>query len=205
MLKWMELREKQAVLAALAGYGEWEDDRPLVRMTAEEWEALPEEVCRRFEVVEGWLVLTPRPTSLHQWVSYRLCVELDRQCPPGLWPVQEVDVRLVDVPLTLRAPDVIVTSSAPRAGSYRAEEVVLAVEIPSPSTVRRDRERKPAQYARAGIPYFWLVELDGDTVSLHAHELRSESYRLQSSFRAETATLTQPFAVEIDLARLTRR
>ncbi|MFE0876729.1 Uma2 family endonuclease [Streptomyces smyrnaeus] len=44
---------------------------------------------------------------------------------------------------------------------YRAEDLVLAVEVVSPESEVRDHDVKPRKYAAAGIPNFWLVETAG--------------------------------------------
>src|SRR5262249_40767745 len=53
-------------------------------LTLAEWDALPEDASRRYELVEGVLLVVPRPTPLHQLVMLRLGGELDRQLPDDL-------------------------------------------------------------------------------------------------------------------------
>ncbi len=52
-------------------------------------------------------------------------------------------------------PDVMAINAnadtGPEQTTYQADDVVLAVEIVSPDSETRDRERKPQLYARAGI------------------------------------------------------
>ena len=58
----------------------------------------------------------------------------------------------------------------------RASEVVLAVEIVSPGSERTDHTVKPLEYADAGIPHYWVVDLGepGDRITLTAHHLAGE-------------------------------
>jgi Uma2 family endonuclease len=44
---------------------------------------------------------------------------------------------------------------------------LLVVEVLSPSTVRRDRDRKTGIYLRAGVREVWLVDPDAGTVEVH--------------------------------------
>jgi Uma2 family endonuclease len=44
---------------------------------------------------------------------------------------------------------------------------ILAVEVLSPSTARRDRDAKTAIYRRAGVGEVWLVDPDAATVEIH--------------------------------------
>lgn len=88
------------------------------------------------------------------------------------------------------------------ATSYPAAAVVLAVEVVSPESEIRDRERKPQLYAAAGIPHFWRLE---NTI-LYAYELdpATKRYGPVGIFH-DRAALKLPFEVEIDLTELHRR
>jgi Uma2 family endonuclease len=66
-------------------------------------------------------------------------------------------------------------------------DVLLAVEVMSPTSVRTDRLAKPAQYAQAGIPSFWRLELDPLVLVVHA--LDGDVYR-------ETGRFTEDVVVE---------
>src|SRR5215471_13271332 len=48
----------------------------------------------------------------------------------------------------------------------RPEDVMLAVEV-SDTTLRRDRRVKLALYARAGIPEFWIVNLERKELEIY--------------------------------------
>lgn len=57
-------------------------------------------------------------------------------------------------------------------------EAVLLVEI-SDSTLRHDRERKLAAYARNGIPEYWIVDLKAERVEVYREPVSSR-YRSQT-------------------------
>jgi Uma2 family endonuclease len=67
-------------------------------------------------------------------------------------------------PRTVRAPDVSRFRDGVRPdvtrSQFPATDVDLVVEVVSPESDERDRLIKPHEYARAGIPHFWLVEND---------------------------------------------
>jgi Uma2 family endonuclease len=137
---------------------------------------LPED-DRRYEVVDGALVVTPPPGQLHQGVGAELFRQLDRNITPG-WRVA------YEWPLPLgtdgRVPDLaVVRDDAPLRGSgpYPAgpEHVGLVVEIVSASSRKTDRFAKPGEYADAGIPLFWRVETD-PSVIVHAFTLKDGAY-----------------------------
>jgi Uma2 family endonuclease len=55
--------------------------------------------------------------------------------------------------------------------SYPASAVVLAVEVVSPESQVRDRERKPQVYARAGIRHFGRVAQSDGRPAVCVYEL----------------------------------
>jgi hypothetical protein len=48
--------------------------------------------------------------------------------------------------------------------AFPPDAVLLAVEVTAPATITRDRVVRPAQYAGAGIGYFWRAD-DEDGVT----------------------------------------
>nr|GID87582.1 hypothetical protein Ade03nite_65060 [Actinoplanes derwentensis] len=107
-------------------------------------------------------------------------------------------------------PDLIVVHAEAEVDSqatwYPAEAVVLAVEVVSPESEIRDRDRKPQLYAEAGIPHFWRVEDAGDKAVLYAYELDPTTRRyFPVGIFHDRVALTVPFDVEIDLTEVHRR
>ena len=70
-----------------------------------EWDALPDDPSRRYELIEGVLVVVPRPAALHQRAMVRLAAELDAQLPDRLTALADVEVVVDEIhPATVRAP-----------------------------------------------------------------------------------------------------
>ena len=149
--------------------------------TIEEVFALPED-GRRFELIDGVLLvngvavprgdlaaldpaMTPSPTWTHQGAAF----ELARLLAPFVEEngLGRVVMAPADVPLLtgqLVQPDVFVVpmtaaGKAP-ANWEEAGALLLAVEVLSPSTARADRVRKRELYQRAGVPEYWIVDVD---------------------------------------------
>jgi Uma2 family endonuclease len=62
-------------------------------------------------------------------------------------------------------PDVaVVERSTPRPYHPATAELVIEVSV---SSLRRDLQKKPALYARAGIPLYWVIDLDGRRAVVH--------------------------------------
>lgn len=100
-------------------------------------------------------------------------------------------------------PDVVVVRAEAVNGrhqrSFDVADVLLAVEVVSPSSAERDRDTKPHKYAGAGIPYFWRVEWEAGPPEVATYALGEDGqYRPTGEF-AGRLVVVDPFAVDIDL------
>lgn len=88
---------------------------------------------------------------------------------------------------------------------FRAEDVLLVVEVVSPDSASRDRTTKPQKYAAAGIPNFWRVEQDGTTGGpvVHVHELDplTRSYVHMGTHR-DRIKVDKPSPIDIGLTTI---
>ena len=71
---------------------------PQPLMTVAQFAALPEDNSRRYELVEGNVVMSPRPLGVHQRWLYLLLRQVDDQLPGDLVGPPGVDVDLGLVP-----------------------------------------------------------------------------------------------------------
>jgi Uma2 family endonuclease len=145
------------------------------RVTAEEYEALPEEISRAIEIVDGYVVYCEAPTPNHQTAGRRLANLLEAHARKAMDRGHEcitvnndVDLRLRDVPLLNRRPDVILYRclDLDRGERLQAEHALLVVEIVSPGSETQDTTDKPGEYAKAGISHYWIVRLDNTGVAV---------------------------------------
>ena len=163
------------------------------------------------ELVEGRLLMSPSPTFRHSRAGSKSWAALDARLPAELVAVMDIDVDLelaaAEGPGTVRRPDIVVATRVAAAridregGVFRAVEVVLAVEFVSPGSRRMDHVMKRAEYADAGIPYYWIVDLD-DPVSLLACHLAAAFGYVDGGPVSGVFRTTEPFPVEIDLDAL---
>lgn len=176
-------------------------------LTLDEWDALPEDGSRHYELVEGVLAVSPKPAPLHQRAMYRLAGQLDEQLPDHLTALPDVELVLqAQHPATVRAPDVLVADcrvAEANPARLAAADVVLAVEIVSPGTKRTDRVTKPVEYSEAGIEHYWLVDIEAPT-TITAYRLVDGEYEIVADC-AEAFTLSEPCGLTIDPARLSKR
>jgi Uma2 family endonuclease len=125
------------------------------------------------ELIDGSLVFVSPQRDFHTIMIDLLMIGLRRSVPPGVKVRREMTVVLDR--RNGPEPDVCVirADTVPRGQSYQAADVLLAVEVISPDSEARDRGAKPAKYAAAGIPNFWLVETAGadEHPVVHVYEL----------------------------------
>ena len=152
----------------------------------------------RYEIVDGTLLVSPPPALRHSVAAAALSHLLRPRLPDGFGVVTEPGVHFGV--RDYRQPDLVVYDRG-ALGRDRLEpaDVLLAVEIVSPSSVSTDRVTKPAQYAAAGIPHFWRLELD--PLLLVVHRLAGAAYEADGSYDDEVA-LEQPLPVAFRLASL---
>lgn len=167
--------------------------------TREALETMPDD-GRRYELVDGSLIVTPAPSRRHQRVVVRLAVLLDAACPDSL----EVLVAPFDVALddhTVLQPDLLVARRADFNDRDLPRAPLLAVEVLSPSTRAVDLTLKRSRYEAAGCPSYWVV--DPDEPSLVAWELRGGVYVERGRVtQDETFTAQAPYEVAVTPARL---
>lgn len=139
-----------------------------VRRMRDEKEQRPFEKFVRYEVVDGELQVTPAPRPVHQravQLLHRLVDAYVEAHRIGWTLVVAADVELD--PVSNVQPDLLV---APwRDGRFPREwselgNLLLVVEVLSPSTARFDRTRKRLRYQRAGIPEYWIADVDARLV-----------------------------------------
>ncbi|MFF4622128.1 Uma2 family endonuclease [Nonomuraea jabiensis] len=154
----------------------------------------------RYELFNGSLLVSPSPTSPHQRAIYRLQRILDDATPPELEPLAAVNLRVSDKDYYI--PDLVIVPAGTDQLMYSPEELLLAVEVVSPSTKSRDRGLKTDAYAAAGIPSYWRIELD-EGPTLYTYELNGASYDPPTAYKAgAVANVTRPFPVNFDPADL---
>lgn len=168
--------------------------------TVDDLERMPDD-GRRYELVDGVLMVSPAPGLPHQVVLRELIVRLHTACPRDLSVVPGPGVRMSDD--TELIPDLVVIRRDQLMERRVTRAPMLAIEIQSPSTALFDLNTKKAVYERFSIGSYWIVVPDVDQPELIAFELRDGRYEQvahvtgQQQFRAR-----QPFAVEIVPARL---
>lgn len=161
------------------------------------------------EIIDGELVLSPRPASPHGHAGTMMTVDLAGPFarrpggsePGGWWILVEPELHL--------GKQVLV----PDLAGWRRERLPTMPAVPwfelppdwvceiiSPSSVARDRMQKMRIYARSGLPHAWLV--DPLAQLLEVFRLVDGHWLVVDSFAGEMKVRAEPFdAVELELAR----
>lgn len=161
------------------------------------------------EIVDGELVVSPRPATPHAFAATELTVRLFSAFhgmaaplgPGGWWMLAEPELHLggdVLVP-DLAAWRCTRMSAVPNAPAITLPPDWLC-EIVSPSTARHDRVAKMRCYAREGVAAVWLVDPLART--LESLRLEGGRWTVVGSYAADEVARVEPFdAVELSLAR----
>lgn len=135
--------------------------------TAEMVRAIPDDL-NQYQVVDGELFVTPAPTWRHGDILtelYLLFADYLKQHPVAHVKLSPQDVELDH--RTLVQPDLFVVplidGRKPRTWK-EAGQLLLAIEVLSPSTARLDRSVKRERYQRQRVPEYWIVDIDARLV-----------------------------------------
>jgi Uma2 family endonuclease len=120
------------------------------------------------EFTDGMLEVLPVPTDRHQAILQFLLFVLHTFLQPQGGVVRVAPLRLQLREGKFREPDLLVLrdKSDPRRQNDYWRGADLVVEIVSPDNPERDTVVKRADYAEAGIPEYWIVQLDEETVTV---------------------------------------
>ena len=156
---------------------------------------------RRYELVQGVLIVSPRPSLIHQAVALRLAVCLDQACPRELQVVPEPAVMIsADTELD---PDIVVVRKGQLGQTKVTEAPVLAAEIQSPGTALIDLSVKKVAYERFGTQSYWIVVPSLEVPEVIIFELRDRQYEQVAHVRGREAfRADRPFAVEVQPSEL---
>ena len=164
-------------------------------LTVHDLEGMPDD-GRRYELIDGVLIMSPAPGRRHQKIVLKLARVLEDACPA------EYDVLVAPFAvhsgdkIELR-PDVLAGLDEDFTDKALPAAPVLAVEVLSPSTAIHDLNTKKAVYERFGTGSYWVI--DPKEPALTVFELDEEGHYQQVAKAAgdEVAELERPFPVRI--------
>ena len=175
---------------------------PAIKFTYDDYRNTPDD--RRYELLDGELVMAPAPSLRHQRTGIRLSSLLhafvtgrrlgEVFSPPCDVILSDTDVVQPDLLFVSRERGRILLEGDAVRGAPD-----LVVEILSPSTAARDRTLKRVLYARHGVREYWLVDPDAETITVMV--LGTDGFEVEAVY-GKGETLTSPtlrgFAVNLD-------
>ena len=133
------------------------------RFTRADYALLPEDFPA--QLIDGFLVKEDSPTHGHQVFLSRLHAALVPLVGPDRAIPAPQDVGIDD--WNVFQPDLLVLDRLPSMDVSDVGIPLLAIEILSPSTARRDRSVKRRRLIAAGVKEVWIVDPAAQTVEVH--------------------------------------
>jgi Uma2 family endonuclease len=140
------------------------------RMTVDEFERVAGSLDDdQVELLDGYLVWRDDMKPAHVLATERLRRRLDRMIPDGYFVREEKPIRIpeFDEP----RPDISIVRGDPELFVQRhpgPQDVLLLIEV-SETSLDRDRGKKKFNYARSGIPTYWIVNLVDRQIEVHTN------------------------------------
>jgi Uma2 family endonuclease len=156
---------------------------------------------RLIEFSHGYLEVLAMPTQAHQLILaflYEALLTFVRARHLGAVLFSPLRVRLW--PGKYREPDVVFMRAehAARRHNDYWEGADLVMEVISDDDRRRDIEKKRFEYARAGIPEYWLVDPAHETITvLHLEEARYVTHGEFGRGSQARSALLPEFSVDV--------
>jgi Uma2 family endonuclease len=164
------------------------------------------ETNRLVEYSDGVLEFLPAPTIFHQLILQFIYEQLKSFVAAndlGTVVLAGYKVRLRSG--KYREPDILFIKAANRARikTQYCERPDLVIEIVSDKNRAHDIKTKRLEYARAGIPEYWIVDPEEETITVFVLKARQRKYGVYGAFcKGTTAgSKTLPgFAIDVSTA-----
>ncbi|WP_017536878.1 Uma2 family endonuclease [Nocardiopsis halophila] len=191
---------------------EWATSPESLLLTEEQYEALPDQVRKLIEVIDGHVVFCQSGTPEHSDVARRLANAFESAKPaaPCRRVSTDIDVYFVrrtrrDGKLSFRRPGVSIYRCIERGSKVTTAGTELVVEVVSPGSGSTDTVDKLAEYANEGISVYLVVFLGDDLLVSAIREYRldwaSRTYRLAETHEG-ALELEHPFAMSVPFSDL---
>jgi Uma2 family endonuclease len=163
--------------------------------TREEVLAFPED-GHRYELVHGELLVSPGPRWLHQWIVVQLLTAVNayvrrHRFGTTLSALADLSLGRDD---SLVQPDLFVVAGegAQRLDGWQLHQLLLVIEVLSPSTSRHDRFTKRRLYQEIGVPLYWIIDAETRRAEVWTPEATAPVYETER-------VIWQPAGVPVSL------
>ncbi|WP_410642376.1 Uma2 family endonuclease [Amycolatopsis sp. lyj-346] len=164
-------------------------------LTVHDLEGMPDD-GRRYELIDGVLIVSPAPGRRHQKIVMNLGRALEDVCPA------EYDVLVA--PFAVHSgdkielqPDVLVGLDEDFTDKDLPAPPVLAVEVLSPSTAIHDLNTKKAVYERLGTGSYWVIDPAAPALTVFELDANGHYQQVAKAAGDEVLELERPYPVRI--------
>ncbi len=173
----------------------------LAPYTVDELHQMPDD-GNRYELLFGEIDMSPAPSMKHQLVSAAVNDAIRAFVSPRGGTVVYAPVDVYLAPHSVVQPDLLVILAGGRArilpdGVHGPPDLI--VEILSPATRGRDLVKKTILYATAGVPEYWVIDPDAQTVTIK--QLAGDEYQDVAGEPGVARSLVVP-GLEIEIVPL---
>jgi Uma2 family endonuclease len=182
----------QVLVELLPAQGDWSEEAYL-------W--LTDTSNRLIEFTNGRIEVLPMPTDKHQTILLYLYHAFLPIIQGIGGKVLVAALRLQLRSGTFREPDLLLLRSAsdPRRQNRYWTGADLVLEVVSPDNPDRDLVKKRREYAQAGIPEYWIVNPQTETITvLRLERTKYAEHGVFGRGAAATSALLPEFAVSVD-------
>ena len=173
------------------------------KLTVRDYMSIPDSDDRRFELIDGELILAPSPVTQHQRISRNLVRVLDEFVVSR--NLGELFYAPMDVVLSehdVFQPDILFISNSRLQiiGDRNIQGAPdLVIEVLSPSTEGRDRGIKLEQYLKYGVREYWIIDPENKTCEvLRAGDTTFETHRVYPEGTVATSPILEGILVEVE-------
>lgn len=150
----------------------------------------------RYEIVDGRLEVSPSPAQPHTRLQARLVYHLTDLAPDDIEIQSEAGVTLNSAGTHHRIPDLVAFSTEHVEYPYITRPPLLVIEVLSLSTALHDLNIKRREYAKFGIPSYWIVNPDPGSPGILELRLDGDDYQTVTEVDGEELFETDvPFPV----------
>lgn len=135
-------------------------------MTLEEFEALEKDEHLGYELIDGILMMSPRPAVFHQRISFKLAKAMDGFLAASSCEVlPEIQIK-IDQAHFIPDLSIICDDNIPDKAFYDKAPLIV-LEILSPFNARWDLIYKLNLYESLGISEYWIIDPKTKTITIH--------------------------------------
>jgi Uma2 family endonuclease len=161
----------------------------------------------RVELIDSELIVSPTGSVSHSAAVSALIFQIVDLAREHDWVMPTFLTAHIPPTRERLIPDLMIApKGSPPFSKWEllAPGVLLAAEVVSPSSRRRDREVKPRAYAQGGVPLYLLIDrfAKPPAVTVFSQPGAHGYARRQIAAAGQPLRLPEPFGIALDTARL---